>query len=468
MALPIYLMNYRPLVFALTLALFIGCRQKEKYGALISENPVHIKKGQALFESQCSTCHFMGQQSIGPDLSGLTGIVESNWIKEFIQHPSQKINEKDERATALFEEYQLYMPDFPALSDTDLDLILSYLHTFERVPGVDRETRTVLSDPIKNTVGDSGIVAELELILQAPATQKKARLARINKLDCEPGSGRLFINDLRGILYEIEDGNIRNYLSVREHKKQFIDQPGLGTGFGSFAFHPDFVENGLLYTTHSEPPSTKQADFTYEESIKVTLQGVVTEWRFDTPTSKTFSGTNRELLRIDFVRGLHGLQEIAFNPTVAKDDPDYGKLYIGLGDGGSTLHGAPHISNHNGSRIWSSILRIDPTGNTATNGQYGIPEDNPFVHTENKLGELWAYGFRNPNRITWDDKGRLIATDIGETQIEEINIIEPGKNYGWPIREGTFELDPNGDLSKIYPLTTDDPSLDLDLSYTTT
>lgn len=70
--------------------------------------------------------------------------------------------------------------------------------------------------------------------------------------------------------------------------------------------------------------------------------------------------------------------------------------------------------------------------------------------------EIWAYGFRNPNRLIWDNAGRLLATDIGQSNIEEVNNIKSGKFYGWPIREGTFLIDPNGNLRNIYPLPDND------------
>jgi len=68
-------------------------------------------------------------------------------------------------------------------------------------------------------------------------------------------------------------------MDMAKLKPEFINEPGLGTGFGSFAFHPDFAKNGLLYTTHTEAPNSGKADFTYADSIKVTLQWVLTEWK---------------------------------------------------------------------------------------------------------------------------------------------------------------------------------------------
>ena len=90
------------------------------------------------------------------------------------------------------------------------------------------------------------------------------------------------------------------------------------------------------------------------------------------------------------------------------------------------------------------ILRIDPRGSNSANGQYGIPTDNPFVGREGD-DEIFAYGFRNPFRMSFDSRtGELYAADVGQNDIEEVNIVTRGGNYGWPIKEGTFLFDMNG------------------------
>ncbi|MEX0332223.1 MAG: sorbosone dehydrogenase family protein [Puniceicoccaceae bacterium] len=104
-----------------------------------------------------------------------------------------------------------------------------------------------------------------------------------------------------------------------------------------------------------------------------------------------------------------------------------------------------------------TVFRIDPMGNNSVNGQYGVPADNPFVGTPGAVEEILAYGFRNPHRIAWNKQtGDMLLVDIGERQIEEINLIEPGKNYGWPYREGPFLLDPDGITDIVYELPPDD------------
>ncbi len=128
---------------------------------------------------------------------------------------------------------------------------------------------------------------------------------------------------------------------------------------------------------------------------------MLTEWKADNPFAPVFSGTGRELFRVNMVAVNHGIQEITFNPLATPGDEDYGLLYIGVGDGGSVENGYPFLA-HSPQKIWGTILRINPAGRNSANGRYGIPPQNPFVKNHNTaiLGEIYAYGFRNPHRIS--------------------------------------------------------------------
>jgi glucose/arabinose dehydrogenase len=237
-------------------------------------------------------------------------------------------------------------------------------------------------------------------------------------------------------------------------RPKFIHQPGLATGFGSFAFHPEFAKNGILYTTHAESPGSGKANFNYPDSIPVVLQWVLTEWKTD-PSKFPFSGEGREMFRINMPTAIHGVQEISFNRLAKPGDKDYGLLYIGIGDGGSTEIGFPLVSPIP-QKVWGSIIRIDPLGRNSKNGQYGIPSTNPFADSSNRAGEVYAYGFRNPHRINWSKSGQLFSINIGEHNIEALNMIMPGHFYGWPIREGTFMERFFNDKGKVYPLPPND------------
>jgi len=139
-------------------------------------------------------------------------------------------------------------------------------------------------------------------------------------------------------------------------------------------------------------------------------------------------------LAMDHPQGNHNAGMIAFGND--------GYLYISVGDGGGandTNDG--HVEGGNGQDITEnllgSILRIDVSPTTG----YGIPSDNPFAFTEG-FDEIYAFGFRNPYRFSFDPNGNVIVADAGQDLYEEIDLVEIGGNYGWNIKEGAHCFDP--------------------------
>jgi mono/diheme cytochrome c family protein len=423
-----------------------------------------LNKGQQLFQTNCSTCHNFLQKGIGPNLSEVTTEVSPDWIRKFIRNAPDVIKHGDARATRLFNEYKQEMPAFTALSNGDVQAIMSYIHANQkRESSVAENTKlgAALPDPVPAKIASSGLRLSLEEVMTAPASGDKVPLARINKMVVLPGKkDRLFLEDLRGTLYEIVDNKLQVYMQMAKERPGFIHTPGLATGFGSYAFHPDFYKNGFFYTTHTEKANAAPADFAYADSIKVTLQWVLTEWKITDPTSNVFAGTGREMMRVNMVSPIHGVQEITFNPHAKASSPDYGLLYIGVGDGGATENGFPFICNDK-THIWSSVLRIDPRGTNSKNGRYGIPAINPYAQDNdpNTLGEVFCRGFRNPNRISWTPDGKMLISDIGHHNVEELNIGVAGADYGWPEREGTFVMNYRAKMDKIYALPENDQAM---------
>ena len=218
-------------------------------------------------------------------------------------------------------------------------------------------------------------------------------------------------------------------------------------GLLGLAFDPGYAGNGLLYTYTSEPlgptPDFTTLDDADERDEDASLS-VIREWRVEQPA---LGGTvnpesSRVLLRIEQPQQNHNGGSIVFGTD--------SMLYIALGDGGSRDdQGAGHAAVGNGQdlnpgNLLGKILRIDPHGDNGINGQYGVPGDNPFVN-EPGAAEIFAYGFRNPFRISFDrDTGDLFAGDVGQRDIEEVDVVVSGGNYGWPVKEGTFLFDANG------------------------
>ncbi|MEY2704934.1 MAG: hypothetical protein RL407_996 [Bacteroidota bacterium] len=435
--------------FAICLFFFSCAEKKKEFGTDISSDAELIRRGKALFELHCSNCHNFEGDAIGPNLSGITRSVEREWIENFIQNPARAIENQDPRALKLASTFSGEMPGFSFLTAEEVNALLSYLHTYEGLPLPSSGDTT--STLIPEKVADSGIRVELELFTSLPPSDSVPPLAKMTKMELVPGTDRLFINDQRIGLYEIIHQKPRLYLSLLEKFPKLVSQPGWATGLGSFAFHPDFEKNGLFYTSHTEPGGSAPSDFGFTDSLEVFMQWVLVEWKAKNPQAGSFEGTYRELLRVDNASQAHGMQELAFHPNAKKGEEEYGLLYLGYGDGGTAEKGFPSISLHEGKGNYSSIWRIDPQGKNSKNGKYGIPTSNPFA-SQKEGREVYAYGFRNPNRLFWDDKGQLFATDIGQHSIEEINRIQAGGFYGWPIREGKFVVNPYGNFRNLYPL----------------
>ncbi|MEN6575089.1 MAG: PQQ-dependent sugar dehydrogenase [Phycisphaerales bacterium] len=253
---------------------------------------------------------------------------------------------------------------------------------------------------------------------------------------------------------------------VIEHS-QLLDEPFLDVthlvvpvrtnyderGFLGLAFHPGYADPnspglGRLYTYTSEPVAGP-ADFTVELPPDATMnhQSVVREWRWDGASVQIDPNASREIMRIDQPQSNHNAGHMAFGPD--------GYLYIALGDGGGANDtAAGHGTMGNGQNIHTvhgSILRIDPLDPALTpdspdpisaNGAYRVPADNPFVGVDG-VDEIYAYGLRNPYRFSFDaQSGALIVPDVGQNRVEEINFVRKGRNYGWNIKEGTFQFDP--------------------------
>lgn len=448
-------------IFLLSLVLSCNSENNSKdQTAIYSSDPQVLSTGQQLFENNCSSCHNFSQRSIGPGLQNATTDLPEEWLRKFIQNAPEMINSGDSRATMLFKEYKQVMPPFPSLNAREMDAILAFIHKNQKLDQTAQETESsFIKDPIPARIPLTGGQLHLQYQSTAPATGTKAPLARINKMQSLKGSHeRLFVVDQQGILYEIVDKEWKVALNIRQIRSDFVSSPGMGTGFGSFAFHPEFHNNGLLYTTHAEKVQSIPGDLRLSDSMKVGLQWVLTEWKIRDPSVLPFISKGRELLRIDMPTTSHGVQEITFNPVAHMGQEDYGLLYIGVGDGGAGEKGYYKLCNSNKGAL-SSVLRIDPLGRNSANGHYGIPPGNPYADEKDPqvVKEIFCRGFRNPNRISWAPDGKMLICDIGQANIEEINLGIAGADYGWPEREGTFLVNPRDNINQVFALPSDEP-----------
>jgi hypothetical protein len=305
-----------------------------------------------------------------------------------------------------------------------------------------------------------GLRVEIEDVMQLPLTSPTPPHARVNMLREAPdGSGRLFVNDLRGLLFVLDGDNIHLYLYMYG-EVPLKTAPNIGTGFVSFALHPDFESNGLIYTVHTEPVGLAQPNIGPAVSMPIEQHSVLTEWRATNPSANEFVGTRRELIRVAAISTNHNMGEIAFDPTLDPGDSDYGLLYVAAGDYGSVHEGQPDQLQRLDS-VYGAVLRIDPLGGPFVRGgfiyDYGIPISNPFVDIAGAYGEIFALGFRNAHRLSWDRDGTLLISDIGESHVEEVNLVMAGDNHGWPAREGSFAIDVETDPDVVFALPSVDP-----------
>ncbi|MES2378228.1 MAG: PQQ-dependent sugar dehydrogenase [Bacteroidota bacterium] len=441
---------------------FTGIAQKGL--TTYSTNKLVIDKGEALFQKNCGECHNFRQRGIGPDLGGVTADASYAYLSKFIINSQAVVKSGNKRAVALFAEYKVPMPAHPQLKPAEINALLSFINTHKKTAEVYVNTAKLgapVKDPMPAKIAKAGLTLKLKEWATAPATSTRNPLTRINQTYVlkTPAGNRLFMLDLRGKLYEIKNKQFNVVMDMAKEKPKLMPAPGLGSGWGAFVFHPDFLKNGLMYSTHTEQKGSAPADFAYADSIPVAVQWIVTEWKVKDPTAAVFEATPREMIRMNNPSTMHGMQQMIFDPTLKPGMPGYGLLYLDFGDGGSGELGYPWLCNGS-TEPRGSILRIDPAGRNSRNGKYGIPPSNPWAKTGDPtiLGEVYARGFRNPNKITWAPDGRVIVSEIGYTNVEELNILKPGLNYGWPTREGTFVSILAGKKSAIYNLPAhDDP-----------
>jgi len=310
-------------------------------------------------------------------------------------------------------------------------------------------------------------------------------LARVNVLREEPGgTKRFFVSDLNGPLYILD--------SITKKRTEYLNfngrgaQPGLfdkltidagyANGFITFQFDPDYTRNGKFYTIHLEDPASpgslvpdnknvpglNVSGYTPTTAIPtpgaIQREAVLIEWTDANIANTTFEGTARELMRVALNFRIHPMGDLIFNPTARPGDDEWRVLYIGCGDGGSgeQLNNSMRLNPQRLDTMVGKILRIIPdlqehaaTSTVSGNGRYRIPNDNPFTSIAGPRKEIWAYGLRNPHRLSWDvdpenpSNNHLIAAVVGLHTWETVEIIHRAANYGYPLREGNETLKPD-------------------------
>jgi glucose/arabinose dehydrogenase len=266
---------------------------------------------------------------------------------------------------------------------------------------------------------------------------------RILELTYAPGdSNRLFAMDQRGMIFTFENRpdvqQAKLFLDLQSKVTQWYDKGANEQGLLGLAMHPNFKKNGEFFVCY-----TKKEDD----------RSIIARYRVSSGNPDQADPNSEEiLLSVDQPYKNHNGGSIEFGPD--------GYLYVSFGDGG--LRNDPNANGQNRAQLLASILRID-VNSKAEGRNYAIPADNPFVGKQGIRPEIFAYGLRNPWRISFDkNTGRLWCGDVGQELWEEINIIEKGKNYGWSNREGYHAFGNRPDVEGV--ATPTDPIWEYDHS----
>ncbi len=295
----------------------------------------------------------------------------------------------------------------------------------------------------------------------APNTAQLSQVAEgltqpVALAEAPDGSGRLFIVDQSGLIRVITpDGKLQPtpFLDLRD--KIVTLNPGYDErGVLGLAFHPNYATNGRFFVYYSAPlRAGAPAGWNHTAQIA--------EFKVSTGDPLTADKSSEKvLLYIDKPQSNHNGGTLGFGPT------DH-FLYISIGDGGGgDDNRAGHVEDWyakntggNGQDITQNllgnILRIDVDGAAP----YAVPADNPFVNKEG-LDEIYAYGFRNPYRFSFDmaDDHRLFVGDAGQELWEEISIVTKGGNYGWNVKEGTHCFDTSNPDTSLANCPSTDPA----------
>lgn len=195
-------------------------------------------------------------------------------------------------------------------------------------------------------------------------------------------------------------------------------------GLSGLTLDPGFSTNGYIYVYYTTSPSSCPGP-----TCDAAARAAAANRPYAGPLNRVSRFTlaqqaidpGSEVVIVDGIpsdSGAHNAGCMAFGPD--------GMLYIATGDGGEFHDHAQALDSLSGK-----ILRVRADGS--------IPDDNPYTAVPEARPEIWALGFRNPWRFTFDQQGRLLVGDVGENDWEEVDVIRPGGNYGWPYFEGPDE-----------------------------
>lgn len=455
-----------------------------------------IAEGQRLYAANCANCHgnaAQGAVKAGFDISIITergGKQPSDLTDATWDHGST-----DAEIFKVIKEGMpsVMMPPFQAsLTDNQIRNVIAYVRSLATPNGkktaVASKSSSSPKDATQRTLELSDYF-ELPITGDMSGDRVSGVLARGSIMTDEPGGRqRFFINDLTGPLYILnkQTKQLTTYLDFAKLFPQFTAARGYAAGLMNFVFDPEYVKNGIFYTLHMENANASADSLNPKAGVvsgldlsgykttaalakspnadaRFSRELVIVEWVDRELANTTFEGTAREVFRLQVLGLFHPLNELTFNPTASPGDADWRVMYLGIGDAGTGERPGPNRMHAQRLDTYQGkVLRIIPTlgehASTSTvseNGQYRIPNDNPFVSVKGARKEIWAYGLRNPHRLTWyvdpakPKDPTLLAFNIGLVSWETVVIIKKGANYGYPLREGAQTMGEGNTMSAL-------------------
>ncbi|MEQ8847664.1 MAG: PQQ-dependent sugar dehydrogenase [Botrimarina sp.] len=343
------------------------------------------------------------------------------------------------------------------------------------------QSKATRSDDLLN---DSIDFAGFHLALR-PYARLPESTRNIIQMTTRPGGDRLHVVTENGVVFALAAGadgaaqpepwfDAREAVESATGRRFVFDGRGQ-RGLQSLAFHPGFDDPssrgyGKLYTTYLEerPDDTGAHRYLGPDDLGgESIDGVLAEWTYDHESGEVEPASRRELFRVQMPEYDHPIKLAQFNPHAEPDGDDYGLLYVTHGD--SNVKHSPDDDAQHLDNALGKMLRIDPL--ETDSAPYGVPASNPFADAPDAraLREIYAYGFRNPHTFSFhrdsSNAVHLLVGDIGRNNIEEVDLVVPGGNYGWPEREGTFahrQAPPGsenaGYLTGVSPIPDDEPA----------
>lgn len=310
--------------------------------------------------------------------------------------------------------------------------------------------------PIVNPIVDGKKTLVIRKYAQLPMYQGNPA-----KITCVASLGKTLyaVSSLTGLIYKVPpNGKVSlwfNATAALEKKgRKLHTSSNIFSGVRSIAFHPTFFKTGLFYISALEYrlKNEKKSWFVSlppKVASRAEADSVVTEFKYNFKTKKVDDWSLRQVLRVGLPRIDHPIRQIIFQ---------WKFLIIMHGDGShgyDSFKTKDIVGGGQNNDALGKMLRINPLKSGSK--PYTIPASNPFVKNKKYIPEIYALGFRNPHNVCFSKTQGLYVADVGRHNVEEINIVKSGHNYGWAKREGTFvHLQPGGTDSGITKLPKDD------------